>query len=58
MAEWFWCLGHHAVEPVEGCSNADRLGPYATHEEAARALQIAAERTAAWDAEDKRWRDG
>ena len=58
MGEWYWCLKHGAVEPAEGCSNADRLGPYDTREEAGRALQTAAERTAAWDAEDRRWRDG
>ncbi|HLZ36538.1 MAG TPA: hypothetical protein VKP64_02010 [Mycobacteriales bacterium] len=55
--EWYWCLRHRAVEPVEGCANAHRLGPYGTREEAARALETAAERTAAWDADDARWRD-
>jgi hypothetical protein len=33
----------------------DVLGPYDTPEEAARALQIARERTEKWDAEDKAW---
>jgi hypothetical protein len=55
MAYWF-CLNHHAVEPQEGCAYKDRLGPYETEEEAARALEKAAERTKAWD-EDPRWND-
>lgn len=33
-----------------------RMGPYATVEEAARALEIARERTRAWDEEDERGR--
>ena len=32
-----------------------RLGPYATEEEARRALQTATERTAQWDANDEQW---
>ena len=55
MAFWY-CLKHHAVEPVEGCPNKDRLGPYETEAEAARALEKAAERTEAWD-EDPVWND-
>lgn len=55
MAYWF-CLNHHRVEPEEGCASKDRLGPYETEEEAARALEEAAERTKAWD-EDPRWND-
>ncbi len=44
------------MEGVEGCPNKARLGPYPTEAEAARALQIAAERTEAWD-EDPDWND-
>ena len=55
MAYWF-CLTHHAVEPDEGCPNKDRLGPYESHAEAARAIEKAAERTEAWD-EDPVWND-
>ena len=54
--EWFYCTKHQAVEGEEGCRAADRLGPYSSPEEAARALQIAAERTKAWD-EDPDWND-
>ena len=30
MSEFWYCLNHHAVEGPEGCSYADRLGPYPT----------------------------
>lgn len=56
MAEKYWfCLNHHTVEGATGCKAADRLGPYATHEEAARALEKVAERNEAWD-NDPRWK--
>jgi phenylalanine-4-hydroxylase len=34
------------------------MGPYATHEEAVRALQSARERNEAWEEEDRRWEEG
>ena len=54
--EYWYCLKHNRVEGRDGCPNKDRLGPYATEEEASRALEIAAEKTKAWD-EDPRWND-
>jgi hypothetical protein len=54
--QWWYCLKHNTVEPGAGCGNTDRLGPYASSEEAAQALQKAAERTEAWD-NDPRWND-
>lgn len=33
--------------------SADLLGPYASEEEASRALQIAAERTARWEEQER-----
>ena len=36
----------------------DRMGPYATREEAQHALEHAADRSEAWDEEDRRWREG
>jgi hypothetical protein len=36
----------------------DLMGPYATREEAAGALEAARRRTEAWDEEDRRWREG
>ena len=35
--------------------NRDILGPYSSREDAARALEIARERTEKWDAEDRDW---
>lgn len=54
--QWFYCLTHHVVEPYEACKAADRLGPYASPEEAALALETAAERNKDWD-EDPRFND-
>lgn len=54
--EYWYCIKHSRVEPYEGCRNKDRMGPYDTEAEAARALETAAERTEAWD-NDPRWND-
>ena len=56
MDKWWWCLEHKAVEGQNGCAPADRLGPYDTREEAARALEKVAERNEAWD-NDPNWND-
>ena len=53
---WYFCLKHHAVEGAEGCPGRDRLGPYASEEEAARALEKVQERNEEWD-NDPRWKD-
>jgi hypothetical protein len=49
---WYYCLRHHAVEPEPGCPAKDRLGPYPTQEEAARALEKVRERNKEWDAQN------
>jgi hypothetical protein len=54
---WYWCLVHSTVEPVDGCPNDRRLGPYDTREEAQDALATARERTAQQDALDRDWDD-
>ena len=46
--QWFYCLRHHRVEGLVGCRAQDRLGPYATREEAEHALEKVKERNAAW----------
>lgn len=56
MSEYWYCLTHHAVEGPDGCKWADRLGPYETEAEAARALEKVEERNQAWD-DDPRWND-
>lgn len=55
--EWFYCLEHRRVEEGPQCKAANRLGPYATPEEAARAIETAEARNEEWD-EDGRWNDG
>jgi hypothetical protein len=54
--KYYFCLEHHRVEGDDGCPPGDRLGPYASAEEAARALEKVAERNDAWD-NDPRWND-
>ncbi len=54
--QWYYCLVHHTVEPAEGCKAIERLGPYATREEAEQALQIAQARNEEWD-NDPRFND-
>lgn len=54
---WYYCLRHQRVEPEAGCRAVDRLGPYPDQETAARALEIAQERTEAADEADRRWRE-
>lgn len=54
MAYW-WCLHHATVEGEDGCPHAERLGPYASADEAADALLRAQQRTDAWDRNDKEW---
>lgn len=58
--DYWFCLKHHTVEPRQGCKNSDRLGPYATREEAAGALEKVEARNEAWDAENEKdagWSD-
>lgn len=52
MDEWWY--NHKTGEVEEGAQSlgADRDGPYASRQEAARAPEIAAERARRWAAED------
>ena len=53
---YFWCLRHNRVETGgDLCPAQFRLGPYATADEATRALETVEKRNAEWDAEDARW---
>jgi len=53
-SQWWYCLKHHTVESGDQvCKASDRLGPYATREEAEHALERVAERNEKWDAEDE-----
>ncbi len=54
---WYYCTKHATVEHGDICKAADRLGPYPDRETASRALEIAKERTAAWDKAERDWND-
>ncbi|WBB59761.1 hypothetical protein O7599_30095 [Streptomyces sp. WMMC500] len=54
--EWYYCLEHGRVEEGPQCRALNRLGPYATPEEAGRAIETAEARNEEWD-EDARWND-
>jgi hypothetical protein len=51
--EYYFCLNHHRVEGVDGCSAPERLGPYPDEATAARALEIVQERNEAADEYDE-----
>jgi hypothetical protein len=53
--EYWFCLKHHRVERYEDTDSANRIGPFATEAEAARALQTIAERNEKYDREDAEW---
>ena len=55
--DYWYCLVHQTVEHRSGCANKDRIGPFATAEEASRALATIADRQARYDAEDEADRD-
>lgn len=50
--EFYYNLSTGEVEQGKLSSWTDRMGPYATREEAQHALDRARSRTEAWDAED------
>jgi len=48
---WWYSLKTHTVEDDDGTTpGKDRLGPYATREEAERALETVERRNEEWDA--------
>ena len=50
---WWYSLKSRTVEDDDGPTQGkDRLGPFATREEAARALETAQRRNEEWDAKD------
>lgn len=54
--EWYYCLEHRKVEEGPDCPGKDRFGPYASREEAQRAMETAAERNLEWET-DPKWHD-
>jgi hypothetical protein len=59
MLEQRWWYNPRTGEVEEGRQSpwTDRMGPYDTREEAMSALRTAADRSEAWDEEDRRWKD-
>jgi hypothetical protein len=59
MGTYYFNTRTGLVEDLEDKSpSRDLLGPYATREEAERALATAHERTEKWDEEDRAWNEG
>jgi hypothetical protein len=51
QSRWY-CLTHRTVEHGPGCPNKERLGPFATEQEAAHALDKVRQRNEDWDKDD------
>lgn len=49
---WYDLKTHSVVTDDNDLKAVDRLGPYATREEAERALELVEERNKAWDEDD------
>jgi hypothetical protein len=59
MGTYYFNTRTGLVEDLEDKSpSRDLLGPYATREEAERALATARARTEKWDEEDRAWDEG
>ena len=59
MGTYYFNTRTGLVEDLQDKSpSRDLLGPYATREEAQRALETAHERTEQWDEEDRAWNEG
>ncbi len=54
--DYYFNLETKQVEEGPQSPSSELMGPYATREEAARALQIAARRNESWDDEDAAWK--
>jgi hypothetical protein len=55
--EWYYSLKDGRVVRRDEVRAADRLGPYPDRETAARALELARDRTDAADRDDQEWED-
>ena len=53
--QYYFNLTNGTVEEGHQSPGTELMGPYATREEAARALQTAADRNQAWDEENAEW---
>lgn len=57
MGEFYYNLESGQVEEGKSSDVFERMGPYATREEAANALKSAEARNDRWDEEDKAWNE-
>lgn len=57
-AEFWFNPATGEVEEGRQSPWTDRMGPYPTRDAAQHALDTARARSEAWDAEDRRWREG
>lgn len=55
--EFYYNLTTGQVEEGRQSHGKDLMGPYASREEASRALQKAESRNEAWDEEDEEWNE-
>ncbi len=51
--EWYYCFKHDKVEMLHECKRRDRMGPYATPEDAANWRERVAARNAEWEKGDE-----
>ncbi len=58
MPYWYNVDTGRVESDAERSQNATVLGPYASAEEAAKALETAREKTERWDEEDRAWDEG
>ncbi|MFN8098031.1 MAG: methionine aminopeptidase [Dermatophilaceae bacterium] len=58
MAFWYNVTTGAVEDDANRGQDSEVMGPYDTADEASRAIEIAAERTKAWDEEDRRWEEG
>lgn len=54
--QWYFCLDHDRAEPEgEACKADNRLGPYASREEAEAWRERVESRNDDWDEQDEKW---
>ncbi len=51
--EWYYCFKHQKVERRDECPQRDRMGPYATPQDAENWAQRVAARNEAWQEDDE-----
>lgn len=58
MTEYYYNLETGEVEEGRITEGLNRMGPYASREEALQALSLARERNLRWEEEDREWSEG